>query len=488
MEEHSLDRRSLTLVLSEETFQDYTALVAGNFSLVNAPSGLVIDSVTGISSTEARLDLGFTYQDFDIDYNDFRVFIRGDVLIQSAGDDLISNNAIPIIAFIETPQAFMAPDLPLNETNLDGRTLTLNLVEEEFIDYLTLSTGNFSLAYAPSGLSINSVTGSSPTEAQLTLRYTGIDFDDNINNFAVNISPFALVQTSAENLVSSQQTITAVVEVPDATLVSDDVLNEYGLDDRVLSISLFDEEFIEFNTLQVSNFTLVNGPAGLTIENVQGIDPQNADIYLAHDGTDYDSDIDSFYVTLTSDRLIQTETGSLATSRLDIYAYDESPAATLTEDAVLAEYTLDERYLTVDLFEEWFNDYTLLNSTDFTLVNAPAGLAIESAIGISDTSARIDLQFDETDFDNNIPNFHIEIPADLLFQTPSGVLASGNLTIHAFEENPVATLVSDTILREQTLDDRSLTITLTEEQFNDYTTISIAHFGLLNAPAGLDIE
>ena len=171
-----------------------------------------------------------------------------------------------------------------------------------------------------------------------------------------------------------------------------------------------------------------------------------------------------FHVDISSLVLKQTTSGSLSSGNLNIQPYIEQPVATLTPDSVLTERRLDTRVLTLNLTEEEFLNYATLQPSNFTLINPPAGLSIQSATGINKTRVNLDLQFIYNDFDVSITNFQVSITSAVLLQTKTGSLSSNTVTILAQVENPVATLTADSVLTERRLDWRRLTINLTDEE------------------------
>ncbi|MFT5753180.1 MAG: hypothetical protein ACI924_000388, partial [Flavobacterium sp.] len=97
----------------------------------------------------------------------------------------------------------------LNEATLNNATVALTLANETFAD-ATLLNSNFSLANAPSGVSVESVTYNSATSATLTLAYNDTDFDVNVTTFNITIAGAEL--TLANALTSDNLIITAVSE------------------------------------------------------------------------------------------------------------------------------------------------------------------------------------------------------------------------------------------------------------------------------------
>ncbi|KKL21143.1 hypothetical protein LCGC14_2448410, partial [marine sediment metagenome] len=323
--EQRIDFRTLTINLTQEEFNDYTSLDTSDFSLYNAPSGLAIDSISSSVETQVIIYLGYTGLDFDTIFTIFAVDLLddSDQLLQTTGG-FLRTSSLNIQPFIENPVGILSADSTLREQRLDFRTLFVNLTQERFYNHLTLNAADFSISGAPPGTAIESVTGNSLTQATIELAYTGIDFDVDSTNFTVNIDQSVLVQTQADSLISTALTIQAYRENPIATLTEDILLTEQNLDLRTLSVVLTEEEFVHYDTLKTTDFSLAFAPAGLTIEAVNGISPTMADIELAFDATDFDEDFTSMVLLILKDVLIQTEIPSLFSSSVNVTAYVET--------------------------------------------------------------------------------------------------------------------------------------------------------------------
>ncbi|MBI4646390.1 MAG: T9SS type A sorting domain-containing protein [Bacteroidia bacterium] len=112
-----------------------------------------------------------------------------------------------------------------------------------------------------------------------------------------------------------------VISGPTATITADSALTENRLDFRYLTLNLSGETFADA-TLLSSNFTLNNVPAGTTAESLSYIDSVKATLYLAFDGTDFDSDYTHFSVTISGTEL--TGGNNLTSNELTITAGTES--------------------------------------------------------------------------------------------------------------------------------------------------------------------
>ena len=473
LSEEALDGQAVTITLTDETF--VLPLVAGNFTLNNAPTGLTIGSFGTVTSNTAVVNLAFVPGDFDLNISDFSVSIDQSQLSQTSSG-VLTTNVITIWALVESAAI---NDPSLSEETLDGQTLTVTLTNETFSSPGTLVPGNFTLNNAPTGLSVVGFTGTpTATEAVLDLEFIPGDFDSDISGFSVNISPSALSQSSA-GLTTNAIGIASLVE---SASINDPGLNEVDLDAQSVTITLSNETFVDL-TLDPGNFTLDNAPGGLTIGSFTSVSSTSAIVNFAFTPGDFDVNITDFSITIDPAELKQTSGPGLTTNEITITAYVESA---LMGDPGLNETALDGQAVTITLTDETFDDP--LEAVNFTPVNFPAGLSVESVIRNSATEAVVNLAFDGTDFDANYTDFYITIAAADLIQTSSGVLVPGNrLTITALVENPQAVMAADSILEERRLDARTLTITFTQESFNAPGSLVAGDFTPNNAPAGLSI-
>ena len=99
--ESNLNGAILNLKLQNEQFNT-TNLLPSNFSLVGAPTGVTVGSVSRLSDTEVNLQLAYTDQDFDVNSN-FKVRINSGVLTNSTTN--LDSNELLVTANIESLSA-----------------------------------------------------------------------------------------------------------------------------------------------------------------------------------------------------------------------------------------------------------------------------------------------------------------------------------------------------------------------------------------------
>ncbi len=474
-----LDTQYVDLVLVNDSFVDYSTLHKDTFRLVNAPPGLTIQSLANENKYGLRINMAFNHTDFDVNYTNFRVAIRKDALYESP--DTLKTNAITIYAGVET--AGITPDATLGEYDLDARSLNLTLSDERFtVD--NYDKGSFTLVNAPSGLSIDNLSGKSFTNVTINLLYddTDNDFDTDYTNFRVEIDQDILVSSSASLQTSPADTVFAVIE--SASMVPDQPLDEYSpdLDQRYLTITLSGEDFIS-GGFDGDRINLVNAPAGVTKGNVTRLSATTCKVELNYNDADFDVNVTDFHISLDGNNLQRTlDNDTIFTDNVTVTAYVENPSVTITPDQPLNENGLEDRSLAVKLSDCKFSGGSA-NTDDIKIRNYPPGVTYTIS-GVSDSVATVNLNFDDTDFDVNYTSFYVWIDgSNLTFKGSVDSLNSNQLTITAVDEPPAAYLTSTpSDITEANINGAVLHITLDQETFND--TMTISEFTMVNEPIG----
>ncbi len=484
LNEATLNNQIITIDLIQETFVFPDTLKPEDFTLNNAPDSLsIVDTVGTPTSTHVELELAFTPGDFDDDSTNLTVTINPLVLVQSG--DSLTTDTITVTAVDES--ADLSSSSPIDEANLNTSSLTLVLEGgETFIDYSTLPIDSFALAGAPTGTSITSLTGIDDTTATIVLAFDTTDFDTDYN-ISIDINAGELTMTSSGVLSSSSVLVQALQET---AIMGDPSLNETALDGQSVIITLTDETLDA--ALESGNFVLggtsgVNYPSGLSIESVIRNNDTVAEVNLAFDGTDFDTEFTDFYIDIDAAALVQTSSGFLTPeNRLTISPFVEVPVADLEASPPLNEAILNDQTVTIDLTQETFAVPGSLEAGDFTLNNAPGGLSIVDTIGTpTSTHVELDLAFTPGDFDDDSINFTVTINPSVLVQSSTG-LTTDSITITAVDES--ADLSASSPLNETNLNTSSLTLVLENgETFIDHTSLPLVSFALAGAPTGTSI-
>jgi len=275
-------------------------------------------------------------------------------------------------------------------------------------------------------------------------------------------------------LAGWQQQVSTSISTPNQLL-------ETNLNNAEITINLSGDTFLDDN-LQISNFQLNSLPSGTSIQSINYVNSQQAQVVFAFDGTDFDTDYD-FSITILEAELQGND--DLTSNTLNIEAIDEdAPTLQIGSTSALNENNLDGATIHLELSNETLVDDNL-ESLNFELINEPVGCIISSITYQSSTTCDVELAFNGTDFDIDIPNFTIEVAATEL--TGSENLLSNTLTIDAIEEEePGLQINSDGALTENNLNDATIHLELSSETFLD-DNLETQNFELLNEPIGCTI-
>ncbi|MFZ5643693.1 MAG: DUF7594 domain-containing protein, partial [Bacillota bacterium] len=353
--EGSLDGRQVTVTLSGTTFADAT-LDKSNFTLVNAPAGLAVDVVSHNSGTTATVSLSHDGSDFDTSPS-LGITIAGAEL--AGGSPLTSANSLTITAVDDAESIALSQAADIWEGEEDGKKITVTLSGGTFAPVLT--DGNWPVTGLPGGVSRGTLTRVDSHTVEITLSGNATaDYDTNITNVTVTPAASEYRDSSGGGALSASSGITlrartapsvttgaAGTITATAATVGGEVTSDGNLPVTARGI--------EYKISTDSSYTAVPSGTGTGTfsVNLSGLTPNttyNARAYAVNtEGTSYGG-VETFTT--------QPVTANIAAA----------PA--------LAEGSLDGRQVTVTLSGTTFADATL-DKSNFTLVNAPAGLAVD---------------------------------------------------------------------------------------------------------------
>jgi len=470
--EENLNSADIGFTLSAETFANGT-LDPANFILSNAPDGTTVNAVTWNSTTNATVTLAFNGTDFDNNITNFYIVVGS---IEVSGGSSVASSTLPIIATDDNETISMSDDGEITEGNEDGEVISVTLTGGTFVDPLT--TGNWILTNLPAGITKGALVRTDATHATIALsgnRTT--DYDSDITNLMLSINTGEINDTSGADITTNTGvTFTANDE---SVTISHIGLDENNLNGAVIGIKLANETFTD-NSLLPANFSLNNAPSGTSIGSVQYSNDTIADIILVFDGTDFDTDINNFSITVSAFELNGLD--NLTSNNLSVLATVEAGTLTISHTG-LTEENLNEAVIGLALTEVTFVDATL-NPANFTLNNAPSGTSVSSVTYTGSAAATVTLAYDGSDFDIDVTNFSITINSAEL---SGGTALTGNtLTIVASVENESVTISFDG-LNGDNLDGAEIGIELLNVSFAD-TIPDKANYTLNNAPAGTGVD
>lgn len=319
----------------------------------------------------------------------------------------------------------VTPLTPFNEANfLEGILVDIEVVGDTFKSDIVAA--DISLANFPTGIEVSEIVHKNRRKLRVRIgadEDMKYDFDANITTGNIVIAGEAM--TAGYETTSANLTLTASTE--SAALAVDVAMTQANLNARILTITLTNETFKDVSFIN-ANFVLENEPTGVTISSVSRLSSTQARVVLAAGTvTDFDANITNFHVTISGDVLSRGT--DLVTSNLTITAIVES--LTATPSVALTEANLNGATIDLLIVNDTLADNSIQNG-NIVLNNAPTGLVINNAEVQSDTTIRLTLGFNNTDFDANITNFNITLAGAEL--RSGGALTSNNMTITAVVE------------------------------------------------------
>ncbi len=478
--EASLDDEIITLTLNGGTFV-FGEINTSNITAEGTATavGISIESVTYISSTQVAIALAWNQTDFDTDKS-LTIKVAG--VTYDLGTSELSNE-ITVSATVEPAEINLSCNT-INEASESSGEIYITLTNDNF--KITganepNNSANWIVSNLPEGVTKGDITVTSVTTAQISLVGNRInDYDANITNVTVEI---AAVEFVSENNLATANTGVVLIASDDAeslTLSSSGSITEGAENGQIISLTLSGGTWA--SSLTPANFTLNNGPAGVTVGTVEidGSDATKVNITLSGNRTvDYDSDITGMTVTVASSELNDISAPLSTTS--GTVTFLASAESVSIFHAGLTESNLDGANISITLTNETFDDGTLLTSA-FSLVNAPTGLTVNSITWNTATTANLQLAYTGTDFDDNITDFHIVISNSEL--TGVGDITSNNLTITAVDDAESISLSAGTIT-ESVEDAKTITVTLSGGTF--VNPLNPTSWHLLNGPDGVSI-
>ncbi len=186
------------------TAQWSTPISATKYFLQVATDSLFLQTVPGYANYDAGLTTGKVISGLDSGttyYFRLRSYFLSGYSMYSTFLSVTTTSPVQ-------PTAALSAEYALNEANLEGAVLTVELSDTAWMDSILLP-GNFMLNNVPAGLTILSVNYLSPVSASLVLSFDGSDFDDNAS---LTLTIAAVEITAGSDLTSSALTIIAHVE------------------------------------------------------------------------------------------------------------------------------------------------------------------------------------------------------------------------------------------------------------------------------------
>jgi len=301
---------------------------------INVPTmRITVNAVTLLSPTRVELQVDYPGVDFDQDQT-LSVLVDAAAMVPAV--DALLTGETTVTGINETgndERAFISATnpSPLTEANLDGATVTVDLVGASYkvgvgiADFLLLGPDS------PPGDSIVSLTVVSLTRVILDLAYNGTDFDVD-TDLKIRVRNSATEGSAA--LATGTVPVTAVIEAVTLALSpAAPPLIETGLDGAILFVDVSNGEsvWVPQVDLDPNLFSLNGQPDGLTIDTVTRTSGTRVTVALAFDGTDFD--VDAAMSLLAKPDAFEAALATATTNTVPITAVIEASAPSITAPA-----------------------------------------------------------------------------------------------------------------------------------------------------------
>ncbi len=470
--ERNIEGEIVTVTLTGGYFA--VDLVTANWSFVNAPNGLVINNAIRISDTEVQLELGDNgISNFNSDITNLILSVSDTEINEHTGSNIEVATGITLTAIEEEVQI---THLGVNEENLTSVSIAINLIDELFLDNI-LDYSNFELA-GDSSISIGEVTYLSGSTAEITLLYSGQDFD-NDKSITLHVSGYELLYS--DTLISNSLTITATNDEEIFTMSDDGEILEGSEDGELISIVLSGGEFIQ--DLLFDNWIYSNMPEGVTVGSAIRLSDTEVNLILSGNSTiDYDTNLTQFSIEIPGIEFNDyTDPVFLIQGGVTFTALQENSNLTISHPG-LNEQNIDGAILELDLKNAYFIS-GVTNISAITLNNEPDGLLVAALNIISDSTATVELEYGGFDFDENYNMFGITAGAEMLI--PNIPITSNTVIIEAIIEPAVFVNFDGEILEGQ---ENGEMIQIEVEGDKYISNVSINSIELMGLPQGVAIN
>lgn len=182
----------------------------GSISFSGYPDGVTFGNIIRSSATLLTIDLiGNSISDFDADITSVTCTIDNSAFENYSGNSLVLET--PII-FTALNESLTISGDEINEGNIDGAVVLMELTDDKFIDNI-IEPSSVTMFNAPMGMTVNSIDFVSETVANLSFSFDGTNFDADVTDFYISLSGTEL--HGIDDLVSNDLTIYTGVGIDD---------------------------------------------------------------------------------------------------------------------------------------------------------------------------------------------------------------------------------------------------------------------------------
>ena len=489
LEESTLNGRKIVLSLTGTQF--VPAFVKPNSILLqNAPAGLTISSVSGVSSNSCTLSLAYDgLADFDTDYAKFCAQVQGS-LMQSGYT--LTTDPIIIKAVNDKETITLSNDTSdgsqgvISEGQENGKGLIVKIsggyFKEPLAKYINgrktlLLSGNWTVSNLPTGVTVGGIYYVDRGTARIVLSGNSQeDLSNDIANISVTVPQTDFMDSTGDSslFAGTGALITATSAPTLSTVVPADAKAFYAkLSGKITSdgkLAIIERGF----ELASDKAAFTDPTRGAEIRKIASIDTTNdfseEALGLSPKSTYYFRAYGRNWQGVSYGEISMFRTGSVDVMALPIEE--------------LREEILDKSVIEFNIDGTTFDD---LNATwnSFSLVNAPAGLTINKVdFSDDDTKASIELSFKDYDIDMLVKNLAVKITTSVGGQTFTFV--SDPMLIEAANDDEILTISNKDKIIEGSENGGVIILDLAGGIFSP--TLSARDIKTTNLPAGVSVR
>jgi hypothetical protein len=427
LEENNLNGAILTLSLKGDSFKN--SISASDLILSNAPMGVSISNVSYVDEGHVEVTLSFDGTDFDATSNNVAIEVKA-AAVESGKDISVDN-----IVIKNSNDAPVVSDVKVTGTAIVGQTLTGSYkYSDDENDAEGTSLYKWYRGSKEDGSDKVLISGAQSKQYTLTS-------EDGDKYLFFEVTPVAVSGgiTGKSVLSSASEKII----IPDTTAPTVDI-NKFvftgntPLSDTILGIA----NAISEGGATVKAYPWVDINNDNKVDNAELLSPINLGTSMA-DGSILPVSLGQltpgkYKYVITATDVAGNESVKNETSVVSFAIRDLN--AVISNRGALEENNLEGATLTLNLKGDSFK--STATSADFDLRNAPAGTSIKNVSFVDESSVKITLGFDGTDFDSKVSNALVDVKASAV--ESNQFISSQNLTITNSNDAPVASDVTIT--------------------------------------------
>lgn len=383
-----------------------------------------------------------------------------------------------------TPQISWFSDGIIEENMEDGSEIRVEILNDQLVG--TLTQAQWNVSGLPAGVSVGSVTRAAADTAVITLSGNrDDDYDSHITiSLTVNASQFVHTSTGALT-PDTDITIYADNDGEYIEMSDDNSLVEGSENGEIIQVTLTGGTFAD--PLTTGNWVGINMPTGVALGTINRVSSSLVEITLDGNATvDYDMDITNFQLTIPASDINEYGSNYVLTSGVTFKAIDESLVISMTDGGSgIDEGAEDGHLIVVSIDERVFADP--VTQASWELFNIPDGVNIGSVFRTNDTAVYITLSGNRTtDYDANITNTELTIASSQITGVSNPVTISSGVTFNADNDTESLSIAADGDgIIEGSEDGEVITVTLTGGTFpNPLTKVN---WSLSNLPQGVSV-